>query len=357
MVLQRGLITLTLTHLILTPTKLLFLSICVTALLSGCAKTPVRTASSLPSVLQDDDDNLGEGDVKAPEAKKLRDDGIAEYLHGNYPKAITLLETADALSTSHSSRSLYLLYYCYLMTGDSRHALKVAQTIATEQPYSAVAYEQLGLAELSSGHYNASLEYFQKALDFEAHPTRIHFYKGIAEERLKNNLARDHSFLEAEKEYHQVLKTNPKDFSANYELASMYLYWNHAASQLAEVPQLIQNCRDNFQAASTEDLPDDKKLYASYYLPLLDGIYLYRKGAAAESSNLLAGTIAHLPDGARTDLAEIYYYLAQDNFAMGHKEQARTFFDKSIAMDPEGIYSEPSQDVIRSNASLENISP
>ncbi len=333
--------------------KVTFISIllCAFGILAGCARTPVRMASSVAVAAASDDEEVIEGESKAPEAKQLRADGFSEYLHGNYPRAITLLETADALSLSpHSGRSSYILYYCYLMTGDYRRALTVAQSIANETPFSAVAYEQIGIVELSQGHHAVAIDYFQKALDFDAHPTRVHFYMGLAQERLKKNTARDKSFQDAEKEYLQILKKNPKDFSSNYELAALYLYWNQGLDQ---VPQLLQNCRDNYQQSNIEELPNDKKLYAQYYLPLLDGIYLYRKGAAAESLNILSGAIVHLPDGVKADLSEIYYYLGQDHFALGRKEQAKSFLEKSVVMDPSGIYSDAAKEVIRKTASLD----
>ena len=54
-------------------------------------------------------------------------------------------------------------------------------------PYQAISYQQVGLAQLWLGQASPALESFERALDFDSHAPRVHFYVGLAYAQLKQS--------------------------------------------------------------------------------------------------------------------------------------------------------------------------
>jgi tetratricopeptide (TPR) repeat protein len=194
------------------------------------------------------------------------------------------------------------------------------------------------------GRADAALDSFTRTLEFDNHPIRVHFYLGLAYGRQGNVLARDKTFAEGEKEYLQVLKLNPRDFTANYELASLYLYWNR---NVDKVPLLLNSARLSLGEESEEELPEEKKYYLTYYLPVSEGILHYRKGDPHTSLKRLIETLPKAPSGVRADIAEVYFYLAKNYVALDQKGNAESFFERARSLDPNGIYSKDIDDGLK----------
>lgn len=307
----------------------------VAALLSfaGCASNPLKTENN--GILGDSPPlNGGAEELRA---HQFREQGFSYYRKGDFPRAIHSFEVSLLLDPQPSeSWFRYILYYCHIATGDYRQALTVAENLVKEKPYESLSYQQVALAQLWLGQANASLATFQRALEFEAHSPRLHFYKGIAHARLKDETQQFKAFKEAEVEYQQILKTNSQDFIASYELASMYLYWNHSLD-LAE--KLIAGLKDDLAQSVEEELPEERKIYLDYYVPVLEGILLHRKGEHERSLTSLFKSMANSPSGVRADLAEIYFYIGENYSRMGDEVNTKNFYLKALELDPNGAYA------------------
>lgn len=311
--------------------------------LSACSQSPVRTTDSI--------DPAGETLPVAKESKpspaveSLRSQAIANYSRGEFPRAVQQLESSLLLEGEPSENwPQYLLYYCYLATGDYRNALRLSETLVQSDPFQSTSYQQVGLAQLSLGNAEEALLNFQRALEFETHATRTHFYVGLAQERLKNIPAKQAAFAEAEKEYAQTIAANPNDFSANFELASLYLYWNQSVEK---VPLLVNAAKTSLAQTAEEDLPLERRIYAQYYLPILEGILLFRRGSGKEAVGKLVAALSNMPSGIKADLAEIYHYLGSSYALLEEMDLAKGFLERSLQTDPEGMYSQPNRVAIK----------
>jgi tetratricopeptide (TPR) repeat protein len=324
-------------------TSLLFLA----ALLSACASTTPRhaqvetVAEAAPPVVRDLDSEAGESD---PKGKDLRDLAISAYLKGDFPRAANLFDSAFLLDGSLDPWGRYLSYYCSLASGDYIRALEDAERIAQARPYEALSYFQAGLAQLWLGRADAALDSFTRTLEFDNHPIRVHFYLGLTYGRQGNTLARDKTFAEGEKEYLQVLKLNPRDFTANYELSSLYLYWNR---NVDKVPLLLNSARLSLGEESEEELPESKKYFLTYYLPVSEGILHFRKGDAQISLKRFIDTLPKAPSGVRADIAEVYYYIGKSYAQLDQKNNAQSFFERARTLDPNGIYSKDIDEALK----------
>lgn len=286
-------------------------------------------------------------------AEFLRDEGSRFYAQGDYTKAIAHFEIAGLIEPSPVENWYrYLLCYSYLYTGQLNEALAAARELVTLEPYSPLAYQQLGLVLLWAGQPKSALTEFHKSLEFDSHYTSTHFYSGLAFHILKNTAERDKAFSEAEKEYELVLQKNPKDLSANYELASLLLFANR---DLAKVGSRIQNVREGL--LTTDETSQDRRLFQNYYLPLLEGIYAFRRANADLAVEKLLSALPHVPAGARADLAEVYHYLSLAYLARGESDKATPFLEKGIDLDPNGVYASEMRESIRGLASQKSTSP
>jgi len=285
----------------------------------------------------------------------LREQAMQQYTKGDFPRAIHYFEASLLLGAQpQDAWPKFMLFYCYMAVGDYRNALMTAENLVRDYPYQSLTYQQLGLAQFWLGNTDEAVQSFQRGLEFESHPPRTHFYLGLASQRLNDDANKEKSFQEAEIEYQEILKSNPRDFNANYELASLYLYWN---KHVDKVPLLLNAIKESIAQSGEEDTPQEKQLYFNYYLPLLEGIWLYRKGEGNGSLRVLFETLANLPSGLRADLAEIYHYIGKSYLLIGENENARVFLEKGITLDPRGPYSAESQAAVRSILSRESISP
>jgi tetratricopeptide (TPR) repeat protein len=328
-----------------------FTSLVLGVILTGCASPPLKpaitnteppsTAAPLPP----------KADNTENRSQNLRDQAYAEYLKGDLPKAVHFLETSLLLDPQpQESWPRYILYYCYLALGDYSRALSIAESLVKDHPYQSLVYQQVGLANLWLGDAQQAVADFQRALDFESHSPRVHFYLGLAYAQLNQDTAKDKSFQEAKDEYDQILKSNPKDFMANYELASLFLFWDRYVDKVAP---LIATTKESITPEADEELPQEKLLYSSFYVPMLEGILACRKGEAKASLKILLNLIPHVPSGIKADLAEIYFFIAKDFVLLSDAKTAKGFFERSISMDPKGAYVPEGQKTMRSIASKE----
>lgn len=275
----------------------------------------------------------------------LRELGFAHYLRGDLPRAMAQLE-AGFLADPQASEvwPRFILQYCYLATGEYRSARTLGEELVRMAPYDPLAYQQVGMAQLWLGDIANAQRSFQRALDFESHSPRVHFYVGLAHQRMKQTGARDKAFAEAESEYTQILEKNPRDFLANYELASLYLFWNRSSDRAA---RLIATARESVTTSPNENVAPERKAFIDYYLPLVEGILLHREGKALASMESLYRSLANLPSGSRADMAEIYFYLGKARSQLGDREGAKAFLEKGIGLDPGGPYVNDMQVAIR----------
>lgn len=287
--------------------------------------------------------------------QKLMDRGFAYYWRGDFTRTIHQLESALLFEEqSEESWAKYILYYCYMATGQYYNALKLAEKLVKTRPHESLSYQQVGLAQLWLGKIQTAIQSFQRALEFETHSPLVYFYLGLAEEKKKKNKKRNQAFQKAEGEYKQILKTNPSDFDANYELASLYLYWN---KNINETTRLVESAKQSILRNSEETLAPEKSVYLKYYLPRLEGILHHRQNKSKESQNILFNSLSNAPSGVRSDLAEIYLYIGKNYSKLGEMESASSFLEKAKTMDPKGPYVAEIKKQLRIIASQKNPLP
>lgn len=272
------------------------------------------------------------------QARSLREQGIAAFQKNDYPKAISQLEAAFLISPdANDAKSRYLLFYCYLSTGDYKKALTLAEQLAKLYPYQPIVYQQVGLAQLWSGQTTAAITSFRRAAEFDSHSPKLHFYLGMAYQMIKQEPAKLRSFQKAEKEYLQILEKNPNDFSANFELASLYLYWNE---QIEKVPELLTLAKLSIGTNQSEaDIDEERNIIERFYFPLSEAVLLFRKRNPKASISLLYQAFNNAPSGIRADLAEVYFYLGLNHELLKEAETATLFFEQSAALDPKGPFA------------------
>jgi hypothetical protein len=307
-------------------------------LIVGCSHTP-----NLPTTPSNKLET-----TELERANSLRKEGIALYEKGSYLEAIPPLETSLWLEPGHNDIQ-FLLYYCYLSTGDYKQAKRVAEAIAKSFPFQSLSYQQIGLAELWSGNKSEAFRNLTRAKEFEFHQPKLHFYLGLASDTADS---RDKAFQTAEEEYEEVLKKNSKDFTANFELASLYLYWN---KNLERIPSLLIAAKANL-IDETEEFPEERGVLLKFHFPLLEGILAYRKGDPNTSINKLLSALAEAPQGATADLAELYYYMAASQAALDNTGTAKMLYEKSLSLAGKGPFAAEAKKELRAISS-ENISP
>jgi len=316
-------------------------------LLAGCAQkavTPTPT-SAAPA-------ETPAATATSPDPQYFLSEGQKAYRRGDYAKAIFYLEAGLVLETAAPPPwPRFLLYSSYLSVGDYPNALALATALVNEKPLESLAYLQMGLAQLWSANAKGAVKSFAKALEFESHSPRVWFYKGLAHRQLKQTREMDRAFGEAEKEYRQILNTNPKDFTASYEYASLLLFLD---KEVERAGLLLKNCSENVNQNAKEDLSQDVALYKNYYLPFADGILMFRRNDYKASITSLFRALDQAPSGVRADRAEIYYYLGQNYLRLNEPARAKGFFTKGALSDPNGIFATEMQKTSRKIASPES---
>ena len=146
------------------------------------------------------------------------------------------------------------------------------------------------------------------------------------------------------KEYEEILKRNPTDFSANYELASLLLFWNQ---DLDRASLCLAQAKQSLSGDPEAELDADRRLFANYYLPLLEGILFYRKGNAQDAQHALIKALASLPSNSKADVAELYLYLGKTYSELGNNGVAKSFLENGVTSDPAGPYAAETAKIIR----------
>jgi len=305
------------------------------ALILGCASPPPTPPIGSAAAVEA---------TELERANALRKEGIALYERGNYLEAISQLETSLWLEPGRSDIQ-FLLFYCYLSTGNYKAAKRTANTLARNFPFQSLSYQQLGLAELWMGNKKAALEYLRRAKDFKFYQPKLNFYIGLASD---SENARHKSFGAAEEEYEEILKKNPKDFTANFELASLYLFWN---KKIERVAGLLATAKTNL-IGETEEFPEEQGVLLRFHFPLLEGILAYRTGNPAGSVAKLLHALADAPQGSSADLAELYYYMGLSHAALENAGTAQMLFEKSLSLDEKGPFATESKRELRTLSSL-----
>lgn len=302
--------------------------------LVSCSHTPSTEAedAEISAYSRDDEDAI----PMDAEAASWIKQGYAEYRRGDFPRAIQRLEAAAVVGNLKAQPwAMNILFYCYLATGSYAEAGQIAREVARHRPYDSLSYEQLGIAELWSRKPKQALEHFARAREFEAHATNLFFYEGLAHAALGNQKARDTSFQRAESEYRDILKRNPRDLTANIELATMLLLWNRSVS---EVGILTTAAREAIASGVEEEQSWNQRLITRFYLPKLEGGFLAVQKQPKAARKLLIDALNNAPSGARAEVAEIYLFLSTNSREEGDLERARMYYDKAVSLDPSGPY-------------------
>jgi tetratricopeptide (TPR) repeat protein len=329
-----------------TPMKAVLYSI--SFLLISCSSAPKRLPESTDTQASAEPLPLYEKEGLKIPVEAWVERAKQAYVAGSFPDATRFLETAfvyDAAAPDAAAADL--LYYLYLAQGDYDRAVRLGRAIARKHPYRSQSYYQVGLAELWSGNDKVAAQSFQRALEFADHPPRTYFYLGLALEKSGDAAGQATAFQNAEKEYRQILRRNPENFSANYELAHLYLFWN---VQWKKAESLMEAARKSLRKPDVETALRPK-LYREHYLKLLDGIFWTHKGEPTRALPLLWETVQSAPGGARADMAEIYYYLGLNFAASKQDAQAKSFLTKAAQLDPNGPYSTKTDLILRKVAS------
>jgi len=268
------------------------------------------------------------------------DEGMRRYAQGDCTGAQNSLEAAKLFEPEKlTAWSQNLLYHAMMSCGQYDKAQAVAEEIVRNAPLESLPFLQLGIAELWNKKPKPALENFKRALEFDSHSPRTHFYKGIAHGYLGDAKAREKEFLEAVKEYRTILTRNPKDFTANYELAALYLYW---PTELSEASKRVAAAKESLtgSAPPPDELSEEKKWMTQFHMPLLEGILYSRLGEHDDAVDKLKEALLKAPSGARADVAELYFYLGKSLQAQQEKEKAKGAFAKSGELDPNGPFSQ-----------------
>lgn len=273
--------------------------------------------------------------------------GMDRYIAGDYPRAINFFEVAKAESKEEDPQVEFLLFYSYLVTGNLTRAHNLTETAVALRPHSALGYYQAGLVSLWEGNAKDAALHLQRALELESHPPRTYFYLGVAQGTLGLLDQRAVSFKRAEKEYLQVLQKNSKDFTANYELATLYLYWK---IKLDEAEDLLTRAEASLPSQWTPELPWEIGLIKSYYLPLQWAILQVERGKTEKALASLLKLVALVPAGAKPLQAELYFQLGRCYLANDNGERANKYFELSQVTDPTGPYAQESAKLSRSLA-------
>ena len=327
-----------------------FSKLLLLVLLNACASSPevVKINQNQPQVKSNYAEN------EEGQNQQLIDQGFSLYWKGDYAGAARVLDTAFLANSANESWAKYILYFCLMATGDYESATEVASTLVKARPHESMGYEQMGLAQLWSGKVGSAITNFKRALEFESHSPTVNFYIGVAYEKSAKPKRRDTYFSKAEEEYSQILKSNPLDFDSNYELASLYLYWDR---QLTKVPDMLKAARESLLLDTQENLAPEKSVYFGYYLPRLQGIFLTKTGKIDEGLKLLFQAINNAPSGIKAELAEIYLYMAKAYRKKGNTEKATGFLEKAKSIDPRGPYLAKIQREFRTLSSLKKTWP
>ncbi len=278
--------------------------------------------------------------VKKPSAASFVDEGMRRYATGDCTGAQSTLEAAKLLEPEKvTAWTNTLLYHSLMSCGQYEKAQTIAEEIVRTTPQESLPYLQVGIAELWNKKPKPALENFKRALEFDSHSPRTHFYKALAHQALSDEKARDKEFDEATKEYRRILVRNPKDFTANYELASLFLY---SAREIPEAAKLAAAARESLtggEATAPDDLSDEKKWMTQFHLPLLEGILYVRLGDAKSALEKLKDALVKSPSGARADVAELYFYLGKTLHSLEDQEKAKQAYAKSVELDPTGPFA------------------
>ncbi len=269
--------------------------------------------------------------------QRLIDQGFQSYWKGDFTRAINQFEAAFLLdSQAQQTWAKYVLYYCYLATGQHGQALTVADSLMKERPHESLVYLQVGIAHVWLNHPREAVQSLLRAREFSTRSPSVDFYLGLAYEAQGKLKQRDESFDNAATQYEQILKANPGDFEANFELAKLLLYRNQTPQRAAT---LIQTAKLSLEKRTQEQLGPERSLYAGYYLPRLEGILLHRMGDLANSQKALFDSISGAPSGAHADLAETYLYVGRNYSKLGEPANAIGFLERALTLDPTGPYS------------------
>ncbi|MEZ4749840.1 MAG: hypothetical protein R3B54_04210, partial [Bdellovibrionota bacterium] len=246
----------------------------------GCASQKTNTTSN------DATGGVAVDSKDSNYAQVIREQAYKRYLAGEFTRAINQFEAYLVLEPKGEDQWIkYLLYYCYMAVGEYERALKLAKDLVHEKPYDFLSYQQIGLAQLWLGQLDDAIKNFQRSLEFESHLPQALFYQGLAYGQARQFAKQEAAFKDAENEYSQVLKSNPSDFKSNYEMATLYLYWN---KEVEKVPALISAAKGSLTSRlADEDVLREESVYLNFHIPLLEGIYLYRTEKYQKSLHLL----------------------------------------------------------------------
>lgn len=262
---------------------------------------------------------------------ELRTQAHAFYRRGDYLRAIPYFEMMVHLNEhALKSEDRFSLGYSYLSVGESLKAEDSIRAGIKLAPYQPMGYQMLGLASLAQGKLPAATENFRRGLEFDSHPPKMHFYLGLAYGKQGKMKERDKEMLKAEEEYETILLQNAYDFGANFELAYIYLTLGH---KITKVEELIDNARTGLKESDPE-LVEGGTLYTQFYLPMIQGMEAYRKNETKRASMYLMQAALASPPGAKTDLAEIFHFLAANEKAGGATETSNAFQEMSKTLDP-----------------------
>lgn len=309
--------------------------------LGGCSHSPQTASQKI---------DAGEDSKQELLAQSLRKQAIENYRRGEYLRTLQLFEAATLIDgNGNEARFLGLQYYSQLSLGMYDQALKTAQKLVKAYPYQAGSYQQVGIAQLWLGQRDEAARSFRKGFDLASHSPKLHFYFGLVQELTGRIEERDKAFKKAEQEYLQILSNNPKDFLSNYDLASLYLYWNQNLEKAEEYLKVAKKTEPD-----TEADVQGSALFAQFYFPVLDGILHFRRGAHADAEKMLLSALANAQTVLKADLAEVNFYLGLVKEAQNEGPSSQSYFAQSVLLDPKGPFSKVSEEKRRALASISN---
>jgi tetratricopeptide (TPR) repeat protein len=256
------------------------------------------------------------------------------FQQGHFTEAIPHLENAVGLSSDTSPRGRFALFYSYLVIGEYGKARGLAEETVRLFPYHGAAYRQLGIAQLWLGETAAAIKSLRRSTEFRSVQPKTYFYLALAHARRSERKEQEQALASAEKLYQEILVKNPNEFSANYELASLYSFWNRS---LEKIPDLVEHAKMGID--SGDESVEENELVTKFYLPILEGMGYLQKAEGEMAVAVFTQAIEASPPGAKADLAEVYYYLGKAQELLDNETGAKESFEKSLALDPTGPYS------------------